>query len=230
MRKGDKSRRELIECAAAMFDERGYDLVGMRDIAESLGWPKSLVYYYCPGKSQLAQAAARERAEAELSAVRAELDACAAAPCAQLERALGYAGFWRCGAQAAARELRTRYTTGNLAWRVCLRAQLAPGLGELCGGIIARGVRSYAMYTPYPEQTGRVVVDLASDLSDALAQLVCARPGELEVLERSSALLDAYRSALERIVEAPFGALRLIELEYVRDVARAYELELERWL
>ena len=37
--------------------------------------------------------------------------------------------------------------------------------------------------------------------------------------------MRAHRCALERLVEAPFGTLRLVELEYVRDAARAYEFK-----
>ena len=72
---------------------------------------------------------------------------------------------------------------------------------------------------------GQVAVGLTSDLADALAQLICATHDEAELLERADALLRAHRCALERLVEAPFGTLRLVELEYVRDAARAYEFK-----
>ncbi len=225
MRKGDQARRELTARATALFDERGYDAVSMRDIAEALDWPKSLIYYYCSGKAQLAQLAARTRAEATLRELGARLADCPPGSVARLERALSCAGFWRGDAPSAARELRARYTPGNAAWRACLRDALAPGLGDMCNDIIARGVKSYELYTPFPEQMGRVAVGLAGDLADALAQLICAAPTESELLARADALLRAHRCALERLVEAPFGALRLVELEYLRDTARAYELE-----
>lgn len=225
MRKGDQARRELTARATAMFDERGYESVSMRDIAQSLDWPKSLIYYYCPGKAQLAQIAAHECAQAALAEARTRIAACNSGTCAELDAALSCAGFWRGDAHAAARELHTRYSPGNLAWRACLRAQLTPALGALCNDIIARGVQSYELYTPFPARMGQVAVDLAGDLADALAQLICAAPGEAALLERAGPLLQAYRCALERLVEAPFGALRLVELEFVRDAARAYELE-----
>ena len=41
MRKGDQSRRELTARATAMFDERGYESVSMRDIAQSLTGPRA---------------------------------------------------------------------------------------------------------------------------------------------------------------------------------------------
>lgn len=225
MRKGDQSRRELTARATAMFDERGYESVSMRDIAQSLNWPKSLIYYYCTGKAQLAQVAAHECAEAVLSDARARVEACPSDSRAQLEAALSCAGFWRGDALAAARELHTRYSPGNLAWRACLRAQLAPALGALCNDIVARGVQAYELYTPFPGQMGQVAVGLTGDLADALAQLICATHDEAELLERADALLRAHRCALGRLVEAPFGTLRLVELEYVRDAARAYEFK-----
>ena len=43
MRKGEEARRELLSCAAQLFDKYGYESVSVKDIADALGWAKSLM-------------------------------------------------------------------------------------------------------------------------------------------------------------------------------------------
>ena len=71
----------------------------------------------------------------------------------RLNRALSCVGFWSQGSEeAAARLLGTLYSAGSLPWRACLRAEIVPQLAGVCNDIIADGVKSYDMYTPYPRE------------------------------------------------------------------------------
>lgn len=56
-------REEILEAAARLFGERGYDAVSISDIARSLGIAQGLCYRYFPGKGALYAAAAEYCAE-----------------------------------------------------------------------------------------------------------------------------------------------------------------------
>lgn len=220
MRKGDEARRELLTRAAQLFDTNGYEAVSIKDIAESLGWPKSLFYYYCPSKELLVRQAAQLRAAELMDDLRARI-AEGGPDCAErLSRALGCAAFWYGDAAAAADRLRTLYGEGNLPWRAYLRRHICDGLSAVCADVIREGAAAYSLYTPYPDAMAHAAIDLTADLSERLAPLVMA--GDAVSLEQAGALLDAYRCAVERLVEAPFGALRLVELGMLRDIAQRY--------
>ena len=57
-----------------------------------------------------------------------------------------------------------------------------------------------------------------ADLAEKLAPLV--RQGGCGAFDQCERLLTAYRCAVERLVEAPFGSLRLVETAFLRDTAR----------
>lgn len=218
MRKGDEARRELLRCAAQLFDRYGYDAVSVKDIADALGWAKSLFYYYCPSKEQLVRQAAAARAGELAEWLLARIDA-GGGSVRRLEQALSCMGFWAQGdVGAAARLLETLYSAGSLPWRACLREGIAPRLADICNDIITGGVKEYEMYTPYPREMAAAALDLTADLAEKLAPLVIE--GTAEALDRADALLRAYRCAIERLMEAPFGSLRLVELSFLEDVAR----------
>ena len=217
-RKGAEARRELLSCAAQLFDKYGYESVSVKDIADALGWTKSLMYYYCTGKEQLVRQAAAARAVELAAGLSARMETAGSSP-ERLNRALGCVGFWSQGSEeAAARLLGTLYSAGSLPWRACLRAEIVPQLAGVCNDIIADGVKSYDMYTPYPREMAEAALDMAADLAEKLAPLVME--GGAEALYRADSLLRAYRCSIERLVEAPFGSIRLVELSFLEGVAR----------
>ena len=95
MRKGDDARRELMRRAAELFDGRGYDAVSVKDIADSLGWPKSLIYYYCTSKEELVMKAAEMRADAVIGDVEKYIGECVGGNVERLSRALSCVTFCR---------------------------------------------------------------------------------------------------------------------------------------
>ena len=52
----DKKRREIIEAAAALFVEQGYERTSMSAIAERVGGSKATLYGYFPSKEELFRA------------------------------------------------------------------------------------------------------------------------------------------------------------------------------
>src|SRR5437870_4767545 len=64
----DERRRQLLDAGAALFAERAYEEISMRDIAQAAGVSKPLLYHYFPSKIELFKAAVAEKA-AELQAL-----------------------------------------------------------------------------------------------------------------------------------------------------------------
>jgi AcrR family transcriptional regulator len=63
----DERRRQLLDAGAALFGERAYEEISMRDIAHAAGVSKPLLYHYFRSKTELFKAALAENA-AELQA------------------------------------------------------------------------------------------------------------------------------------------------------------------
>ena len=56
-RKRDERVRRIVAAAAEVFGERGYEGTNLEDVAERLDVTKGSLYYYFPGKDELAVAA-----------------------------------------------------------------------------------------------------------------------------------------------------------------------------
>jgi AcrR family transcriptional regulator len=52
--KGERSRDQLIECAARLFLEKGYNATGINEIISCAGMSKGSFYFYFPSKKDLA--------------------------------------------------------------------------------------------------------------------------------------------------------------------------------
>jgi AcrR family transcriptional regulator len=76
------ARSQLLDAAAPLFAERGYEAVSMRDIARVLGFTQANLYYHFKDKADLIQATLEKVFEDRSVALDASL---AAAPERQLE-------------------------------------------------------------------------------------------------------------------------------------------------
>ena len=57
MRKGERTKQEIIRKAAPIFNEKGYDGAALSDLMRATGLEKGGIYRHFDGKEQLAAAA-----------------------------------------------------------------------------------------------------------------------------------------------------------------------------
>lgn len=70
----DERRNAIIEVAAALFEELGYEAASMSELAKRLGGSKSTLYRYFPSKDDVVLAVVRTFATAHMADAVAELD------------------------------------------------------------------------------------------------------------------------------------------------------------
>lgn len=67
--KGEKSREQLIECAARLFLEKGYNATGINEILNNAGLTKGSFYFYFSSKKDLAIAVSEYYSQLKLGEV-----------------------------------------------------------------------------------------------------------------------------------------------------------------
>lgn len=72
--KGERRRQALVEAAAALLGERGFDAVRHRAVADRAGLPLASTTYYFRSLDELVTAAVEHGARAELAACRQALE------------------------------------------------------------------------------------------------------------------------------------------------------------
>jgi len=78
--KGERRRQALVDAAAELLVEGGFDAVRHRAVAERAGLPLASTTYYFGSLEELVRAAVERSSRAELAAGRQRLDELAAAP------------------------------------------------------------------------------------------------------------------------------------------------------
>lgn len=219
MRKGDAARQELIARAAELFDSRGYEAVSVKDIADALGWAKSLFYYYCPSKEQLVLLAAEHKVEMLLEGLNAGLERCPN-NVERLNLALGRAVFFlKPDAAEGAAVVSELYSPLNFPWRAQLRACLTRRMAEGVDKILALGAENYEMFIPVREGLGAALLDMAGSLGDRAAEAL--RIGSAESISHACSIAHTYCRVIERLIDAPYGSISLIDADYIARVASA---------
>src|SRR2546425_2508463 len=71
----EERREQIIDAAAKLFAEKGYDGASIRDIAREAGITEGLIYHYFESKDQLTEAVWKERSwRAQLERILSEAD------------------------------------------------------------------------------------------------------------------------------------------------------------
>jgi len=100
MKKGEQTKRKMIDATASLLQARGYSGTGLNDVLEQSGAPKGSLYFHFPGgKEELAAAAVRSAGQQWQGNVLALLEAApdmgegAQAVCRLIAQSLEETGF-----------------------------------------------------------------------------------------------------------------------------------------
>ena len=215
----DERRAAIIAAAQRFIYTKGYEQMTVQDILNELGISKGAFYHYFDSKQAVLEALMEQlQAEAEQMLLPVVRDPALPA-LAKLQRLLSDAGRWKTGQKALMLALlRTWYADENALVRQKQTALGSRRIAPLFAAIVCQGAAEGVFSTPHPEQAGEILFALGESVSNAIARLVLAEerpaPG---TFERMCALVAAYNEAIERVLGAPSGSIRLIEPEVLRD-------------
>lgn len=214
MIKGDKRKAQILAAAEALFLEKGYENTSIQDILDCVSLSKGGFYHHFNSKDELLDEICTQRAEVYASHTAEELQHCPPSPTARLnaffDRSLRYSADLT---DCIGLEIQIAHARCNHIMREVLAAKqnalLLPPLEE----IVTAGVAASQFYTVFPNEICRVLLGLyyAFVQEVALYLLSCGlkEPSSAALL----AMLQLYRNAFERLLDAPFGSLTLFGLE-----------------
>jgi AcrR family transcriptional regulator len=204
---------EILAAALRLVCTKGYEGMAIQDLLDALQISKGAFYHYFASKGALLEALVDQLLDEAVRALAPlALDPHAEAPEA-LSRFFLALGDFKAGQKSfILAVLPVWYSDDNAIVREKVRAAFAGRLRPLVAAIIRRGCDAGSFQVASPEQTARVVLELTQDLSDALArQLLDATGGASAVAEAMAAIVAATAEAIERVLAAPKGTIRLAD-------------------
>ncbi|MCB9762603.1 MAG: TetR/AcrR family transcriptional regulator [Alphaproteobacteria bacterium] len=212
-------RAEILQAAMALIFAKGYERMTIRDIHRGLGISKGAFYHYFDSKAALLDAFIDQLGATTEGALLPLLRDPERSAIDKLQGFFSTFDRLRADNQGGVVALgRVWYGDANALVRQkvddAVRAHRAPLLTE----IVHQGVREGVFSTPYPDQSGGLLLSLIQGMAGEHARLLWLRTPDLapkacaaRVAETHAACMDA----IERLLGAPGGSLYRVDAQAV---------------
>ncbi|HZE38226.1 MAG TPA: TetR/AcrR family transcriptional regulator [Stackebrandtia sp.] len=205
-------RDAFLDAAAQLMQRKGFQAMTIADVLESTGASKGAFYHYFSSKQDLLDGVVQRMLDQIVGAVRPIVDAEDLTALEKLDRYFAAIGQWK----NARRELvlataRAWASDANALPRLKLRLAAGDKSGRLLARVVRQGIAEGQFAPCAPEATGRLIYAIIQDLQDTLMSTFATDDPPHEDPESVRVRFEAYADALERLLGAPPGTIRLID-------------------
>ena len=212
MRKGEESKRKIIDAAEKLFSENGYANTSVQDVLDELGISKGGFYHYFETKMDLLAAVCSRRAKDWYDQGIAYVHALRTGPVEKLNAALKLVSTLdRQSPSLLGTITELTLTAQDSSVRSELRKITLDMLTPLVEEIIDLGAREKQFAVRRAGEVARIVTMLALDINEEAAREIATRFDSPDCAFNVLELLSAYREAVETIVNAPHGSIELFD-------------------
>lgn len=221
----DIRRAEILDRAAALFVQRGYDNVSLNDLIADAGVSKGAFYHWFPSKDELITALAERSARDQFAAIEGAIAQCGGNALDRLNALMRY-GFdvkMRMGVpqQLAAMVSLLRPENAHLYGRIVAASEDL--VRPLLTRVISDGIGEGVFHTFDAEGVADMVLGLSARVNAHVVQIVdaadeSAREHAVDVL---TSRLKLHGLAVDRILELPDGSVTVLDREQVATMVAA---------
>jgi TetR/AcrR family transcriptional regulator, transcriptional repressor for nem operon len=215
-------RNAILDYAFSLVYSKGYAQMTIQDILDGLHISRGALYHYFDSKQALLQALV-ERVGAQATQVFLPT-----VQDPQLSAIEKFRRYFEASTQWKSTQkelilslLATWYSEENTFIRQKMAAQSLKGTPRLLEPIIRQGIQEKVFTTRFPEQAALIITGVALNLTDSIiALLLSPKPDQAAVQEietRLDAYFEAYFDTIERILGAPAGSLKVLDVEVFRE-------------
>ncbi|GAB4432065.1 MAG: TetR/AcrR family transcriptional regulator [Anaerolineae bacterium] len=213
----DVRRNEILDAAQRLFYRKGYELTSVQEIILEIGIAKGTFYHYFSSKLDLLDATIERMVEQTLQALRPLVDDPQLSALEKFERFYSDFVDWKVENRAFfLNMIDVWYRDENAIFRDKVKRASIEMTVPFLAQIIAQGIDEGVFAVEYPADTAELVLQIGQPFSDTLVKIVVSdsKPADtLAIIERKRLV---YHQAIERILNAPAGSLRLFDLEQIR--------------
>jgi len=211
-------RNEILDSALRFVYSKGYEQMTIKDILDDLHISKGAFYHYFDSKGAVLEAlVARLIDEVEPLLLSTVQDPSLTA-LDKLHRYFNTAVRWKSTKKDLMLALlRIWYADENAIVRHKMFTATLERITPLLTEIVRQGVREGVFKTEYPDYACQVNVYLLQGLSETFVNLLLSGVPEAVTLQEAQVIFKAYNDALERVLGAPKGAIKVIDLNALKE-------------
>lgn len=212
-------RNEILDVAQRLIYTKGYEQMSIQDILDDLRISKGAFYHYFGSKGAVLETLVERMAVDEVIPLLNTIvwDPHLSA-LEKLNRYFDTASRWKTAKKAFLLELlRVWLADENAIVRQKMYSMSIKHVTPLLTEIVRQGIREGVLTTPYPDQMGEVVYSIAQSLGNIFGELLLLHEPGRDNLRQLETVIAAYTDALERVLGAPSGSLKLIDTEMLKE-------------
>lgn len=221
MKKGDARRSELLATAERLFYTKGYEKTSVQDILTEMNFSKGGFYHHFDSKLSVLEAICEMRAQecgaqARQAAAQAEGSAVDKLNAVFHDSAIltsGNSGFISLMIQVAYRE-------DGALMREKMRSSQMEAMLPVLREILAGGAADGTFFVDDVDACAQMLLRLYLAFTDEIAFLLAREEREETLMDELIRQMNAYRTAIERVLVAPFGSVALFEAKELQLLAQ----------
>jgi AcrR family transcriptional regulator len=211
-------RNEILAAAQRFVYTKGYEQMTIQDILNDLKISKGAFYHYFNSKGDVLEALVERMVIDEmLPLILPIVEDPWLSAIEKLERYFDIALRWKTTQKSFMLAiLRVWIADENAIVRQKILSMTLKQVTPLLTDIVRQGVEEGVFRTSYPEQVSHLIIQVLLGLGDSLIELIITSETNPDPVRTESAVSEyifALRDAMERILGAPSGSLKLIEPE-----------------
>lgn len=197
---------------------KGYEALSIQDILDDLGVSKGAFYHYFGSKADLLDAVVERMTDGAMSLVEPlaadrDMDALT-----KLHALFARVASWKGERRELVLALLQSWVSDeNTLVRERFRRDLVRRLVPILASIVGQGRDEGVFEVDDPDATAAVIVSLLQGSNELAVDLYLARQAGTITLADVVSRLEAYNTAIERILGASLGSIRILDRAVLRD-------------
>lgn len=208
MKKGDARRGELLAASEKLFYTKGYENTSVQDILDAVGFSKGGFYHHFDSKLAVLEAICQQRAEELCQSATTAADQPNLTASEKLNILLASSTLWQSDNPGFVMLLiQAAYCENGALMREKMKACQLSGMKGVLERVLSEGVRSGDFFISDIETAAELVLRLYMQFADEIAFLLAGDDSEQQLCEKAIIKTRAYRTAIERMLLAPYGSI-----------------------
>jgi AcrR family transcriptional regulator len=205
-------RNEILDAARRMIYTKGYEAMTIQDLQDALRISKGGFFHHFESKQALLDALVERMLDQAEQALQPIVRDPALTALEKLHRYFAAVGEWRTTQKRSLAALRrVWHSDDNAILRQKHQVIFLERITPLIAAMVRQGMAEGVFVTAHPEQISEILINLGAGLKTGLNKVLLADPPFPDALPRSERLVAAYAEAMERVLGAPAGTLKLID-------------------
>ena len=219
-KKPEERKKQILQSAQRLFFEEGYEKTSVERIIKELNLAKGTFYYYFKSKADLLVAIADQHAERHYEKWQQIIDRADLNAIEKLNAVFDFSLNLKLeNKQLILAYLKAMMDEQNIILHYKMAEKRNQVASELLGQVVEQGIREGLFDTPYPRESIIMTFKLADFMTGELVPLLLNMfkdPNYLPLVEEK---YDAITYAMERILGAKKGTIRMYDHDTLKKFA-----------